>query len=60
MRFSLAESHVLNIGNSEFYLIIALLFNLLQPSLGSLVIHLGYTYEGKVVIGFGTARGIIF
>ena len=54
MRFSLAESHVLNIGNSEFYLIIALLFNLLQPSLGSPVIHLGYAYKGKVVVGFGT------
>ena len=55
MRFSLAESHVLNIGNGEFKLIIALLFNLLQPSLGSLVIHLGYAYKGKVVVGFGSA-----
>ena len=55
MRFSLAESHVLNIGNSEFYLIIALLFNFPQPSLGTLVIHLGYTDESKVVIGFSTA-----
>ena len=55
MRFSLAESHILNIGNGEFNLIIALLFNFPQPSLGSLVIHLGYTDKGKVVIGFGTA-----
>ena len=57
--FTLTDSHALNVCNKEFYLVVAPVFHLLQPLLGSPIIHLGNRHERQVVASLCIARRIV-
>ena len=57
---TLTESHILNVGNKEFYLIVTVFVYLVKPSLGSMVIHLGNGNKSQVVASFCISGRIVF
>ena len=57
---TLTESHILNVGNKEFYLVVTAFVNLVQPSLGSMVIHLGNSHKSQVIASLCVSGRIVF
>ena len=57
---TLTESHILNVGNKEFYLVVTAFVYLVQPSLGSMVIHLGNSYKSQVITSLCVSGRIVF
>ena len=58
--FTLTDSHALNVCNKEFYLVVAPVSHLLQPLLGSPIIHLGNRHERQVVASLRIDSRIVF
>ena len=57
---TLTESHILNVGNKEFYLVVTAFVYLVQPSFGSMVIHLGNGNKSQVVASLCVSGRIVF
>ena len=57
---TLTESHILNVGNKEFYLVVTAFVYLVKPSLGSMVIHLGNGNKSQVVASLCISGRIVF
>ena len=57
---TLTKTHLLNVSNKLFYLIISDLWNFIQPLLRLIVLHLDNIGEGQVVEGFCPTLVIIF
>ena len=57
---TLTESHILNVGNKEFYLVVTAFVYLVKPSLGSMVIHLGNSHKSQVVASLCVSGRIVF
>ena len=56
--FPLADAHILHVGNEKFYLVVAVLLNLVEPPAGLLEIELRHLRKGEIVASLGIA-GII-
>ena len=57
---TLTESHILNVGNKEFYLVVTAFVYLVKPSLGSMVIHLGNSHKSQVIASLRISGRIVF
>ena len=57
---TLTESHILNVGNKEFYLVVTAFVYFVKPSLGSMVIHLGNSHKSQVVASLRISGRIVF